>query len=154
MRVCQFRHSGAGNGSVFWRAPFVNGIAGGAGAPMTRIANYCAICGGLLVSRNTAGRMRPFCQRCETPVYFDPKVAVAVFITRAGRVLLIQRAVDPGKGKWALPAGFVDYDEAPEVAAIRETREETNLQVRIGKLLAVFPQTRPGLGGHRHCLCR
>ncbi len=112
---------------------------------MTRIANYCAICGGVLVSRNTAGRLRPYCQRCETPVYFDPKVAVAVFIARAGRVLLIQRAVDPGKGKWALPAGFVDYDEAPEAAAIRETREETNLQVHIGKLLAVFPKRDQGL---------
>lgn len=112
---------------------------------MTRIANYCAICGGLLVSRTISGRMRPFCQHCETPVYFDPKVAVVVFIARAGRVLLIRRAVDPGRGKWALPAGFVDYDEAPEAAAIRETREETNLQVHIGKLLAVFPKRDHGL---------
>ncbi|MCY4062480.1 MAG: NUDIX hydrolase [Chloroflexi bacterium] len=112
---------------------------------MTRIANYCAICGGLLQSEMVSGRIRPFCSRCDMPVYFDPKVAVVVFIELDERVLLIRRAVDPGKGKWALPAGFVDYDEAPEAAARRETLEETHLQVRIDKLLAVFPKRDHGL---------
>lgn len=112
---------------------------------MTRIANYCSLCGGSLVSRHLAGRIRPYCPRCDLTVYFDPKVAVAVFIEQAGRVLLIQRAVDPGKGKWALPAGFVDYDEAPEAAAVRETMEETGLQVQIDSLLAVFPKRDHGL---------
>ena len=112
---------------------------------MTRIANYCAVCGGPLERRQLSGRPRPFCPRCGTPVYFDPKVAVVVFIARAERVLLIKRAVDPGKGKWALPAGFVDHDEAPEDAAIRETREETHLQIRIDRLLAVFPKRDQGL---------
>ena len=78
-------------------------------------------------------------------MYFDPKVAVVVFIERDDKVLLIQRAVDPGQGKWALPAGFVDHDEAPEAAAIRETLEETNLNVRIEKLLAVYPKRDDGL---------
>ena len=112
---------------------------------MTRIANFCAVCGGALQRRQLSGRLRPFCPRCGTPVYFDPKVAVVVFIARDDRVLLIQRAVEPGKGKWALPAGFVDHDEAPEDAAIRETLEETCLQVRIDKLLAVFPKRDHGL---------
>ena len=112
---------------------------------MTRIANFCAVCGGALESRHVSGRRRPFCPRCGTPVYFDPKVAVVVFIASAGRVLLIQRAVDPGKGKWALPAGFVDHDEAPEAAAIREIFEETHLRVRIAKLLAVFAKRDHGL---------
>lgn len=89
--------------------------------------------------------MRPYCHACERPVYFDPKVAVVVFIVRNARVLLIQRAVDPGKGGWALPAGFVDHDEAPEAAAIRETLEETGLQVRIDRLLAVYPKRDEGL---------
>ncbi len=112
---------------------------------MTRIANYCANCGGPLKSQPVSGRLRPYCPRCDMPVYFDPKVAVVVFIEVDDRVLLIQRAVDPGKGKWALPAGFVDYDEAPEAAARRETLEETHLEVRIDKLLAVFPKRDHGL---------
>ena len=78
-------------------------------------------------------------------VYFDPKVAVVVFIQRVDRVLLIQRAIDPGRGKWALPAGFVDHDESPEAAAIRETMEETQLEVNIEKLLAVYPKRDEGL---------
>ncbi len=112
---------------------------------MSRIANYCARCGRSLTERLLGGRMRPYCASCEQPVYFDPKVAVVVFIERDDCVLLIQRAVDPGKGLWALPAGFVDHDEAPEAAAIRETLEETRLNVRIDKLLAVYPKRDDGL---------
>jgi ADP-ribose pyrophosphatase YjhB (NUDIX family) len=112
---------------------------------MTRIANYCPVCGRRLVSKQVSGRLRPYCSSCARPVYFDPKVAVVVFIERDDRVLLIQRAVDPGKGKWALPAGFVDHDEAPEDAALRETLEETHLRIRIDKLLAVFPKRDEGL---------
>ena len=112
---------------------------------MSRIARYCALCGGALVERVLGGRRRPYCVACQQPVYFDPKVAVVVFITRDDRVLLIQRAVEPGQGKWALPAGFVDHDEAPEAAAVRETLEETGLSVRIDKLLAVYPKRDDGL---------
>lgn len=112
---------------------------------MTRIARFCPLCGRPLINKHIAGRMRPYCSACEQPVYFDPKVAVVVFIGRDDRVLLIKRADDPGKGKWALPAGFVDYDEAPEAAAIREVLEETGLDVRIAKLLDVFPKRDEGL---------
>ena len=112
---------------------------------MTRIARFCPLCGLPLVTKHLSGRLRPFCPACEQPVYFDPKVAVVVFIARDDKVLLIQRAVDPGKGKWALPAGFVDYDESPEDAAVRETREETHLSVRISNLLDVFPKRDHGL---------
>jgi len=112
---------------------------------MTRVANFCPICGAALSHRQHSGRRRPYCDRCQQPIYFDPKVAVVIFIARAGELLLIRRAVAPGKGKWALPAGFVDYDEAPEAAARRETLEETGLSVRISKLLAVFPKRDEGL---------
>jgi len=68
-----------------------------------------------------------------------------VFIVQDDKLLLIQRGMNPGKGKWALPAGFVDYDESPEDAAIRETLEETHLTVTIDKLLAVYPKKDNGL---------
>ncbi len=112
---------------------------------MTRIAKFCALCGGPLVMLRHSGRVRPYCSACDTPVFFDPKVAVVVFMERGDRVLLIQRAIEPGKGKWALPAGFVDHDEAPEAAAIREVFEETRLTARIGRLLAVYPNRDEGL---------
>lgn len=112
---------------------------------MTRIANYCLVCGASLTKKHYGGRERPYCPSCQSPHYFDPKVAVVVFIERNDQVLLIKRAGDPGKGKWALPAGFVDHDEDPEEAAIRETLEETHLHVTVDKLLAVFPKRDNGL---------
>ncbi len=137
MRVCQFRHSGMWLGSLRQHRQLVNGQAGGG---MSRITNFCAVCGGRLTQQHHSGRLRPYCGACHLPVFFDPKVAAVIFVERAGEVLLVQRAMQPGIGKWALPAGFVDYDEAPESAAIRETLEETGLHVKIRKLLAVFPK--------------
>lgn len=112
---------------------------------MSRIANYCPNCGASLAWQHQQGRERPVCPQCNHIVYFDPKVAVVAFIQRDDHLLLIQRDIDPGKGKWALPAGFVDHDEAPEDAAIRETLEETGLHIRITRLLDVFPKRDEGL---------
>jgi len=62
---------------------------------------------------------------------------VALFIEQGDRILLVKRGVDPKRGKWALVAGFVDYGEAPEEAAIREAGEETGLEVTIDRLMDV-----------------
>src|SRR5690606_22403272 len=80
----------------------------------------------------------PVCPSCDHTVYFDPKVAVVVFTLWAEHVLLVKRAIDPKKGFWALPAGFVDADEDPQAAARREVREETGLEARIDRLLDVY----------------
>lgn len=112
---------------------------------MRRIANFCPQCGEALTQRDTHGRLRPVCPDCNHIVYFDPKVAVIAVIIQDEQVLLVQRANEPGQGKWACPAGFVEHDEAPEDAAIRETLEETGLVVRVTQLLEVFPKKDNGL---------
>lgn len=112
---------------------------------MSRVAKFCMSCGAPLEIREVHHVLRPVCTGCGITVYFDPKVAVVVFIQQGDRVLLVQRAGDPAKGKWALPAGFVEYDEPPEEAAIRETLEETGLSVKITRLLDVFPKKDDGL---------
>jgi ADP-ribose pyrophosphatase YjhB (NUDIX family) len=55
-----------------------------------------------------------------------------------GGIVLVRRAIAPSYGKWVFPGGFVDKGERVEEAAIRETREEVNLEVAIDRLLNVY----------------
>jgi 8-oxo-dGTP diphosphatase len=103
-----------------------------------QIANFCPICGTKLEMRPRSGGIRPVCPGCGHIVYFDPKVAVVVFICKDDRVLLVKRAIDPMKGCWAMPAGFVEAGEDPQAAARRESLEETSLMVEVDRLLDVF----------------
>lgn len=53
----------------------------------------------------------------------------------AGRLLLVQRGSDPHRGRWTLPGGRIEPDETPEQAVVRELREETGLDVRVGRVV-------------------
>jgi 8-oxo-dGTP diphosphatase len=112
-------------------------------APLT--INYCPRCGAAMTRAQRFGQLRPTCPDCGYVHFFDPKVAAAAFVEDGGRILLIQRGVDPERGKWALPAGYVDAGEDPRLAAAREVAEETGLQVRVTRLVDVFhSDRRPG----------
>ena len=107
--------------------------------------NFCPRCGAALETRECFGEPRPCCPDCGYVHFYHPQVAAAVFIHDAERVLLIKRAVEPERGKWALPAGYVDAFEDPRQTAVREVREETGLDVRVTRLVDVFHSThRPG----------
>jgi ADP-ribose pyrophosphatase YjhB (NUDIX family) len=108
-----------------------------------RVANYCPVCGAPTKIVERYGRLRPVCTDCDTTVFFEPKVAVVVLIAAGERVLLIQRANDPAKGTWAMPAGFVELDEDPRAAARRETLEETGLEIEITQLIDVLHRPDP-----------
>ena len=58
-------------------------------------------------------------------------------MVRGREVLLVQRGIEPFRGRWAFPAGFQDAWESPQEAAVREVREETGLEIRLGELLDV-----------------
>jgi 8-oxo-dGTP diphosphatase len=66
-----------------------------------------------------------------------PWVAVGVIVVRDGKVLLIQRGRDPGRGLWAVPGGMVDLGETTRAAARREAQEETGLDVEVGEVFWV-----------------
>lgn len=108
---------------------------------------FCPRCGQPLVEQDAFGRLRPVCAACGFVHFRDPKVAAAVLLIDGNRVLLIRRAVDPGRGLWALPAGFVEVDELPDEAAAREALEETGLRVAIGDLLRIRRITNPNKPG-------
>lgn len=111
---------------------------------MIREANFCPRCGAPLVWQQASGRLRPVCPRCGHVVYFDPKVAVLAFVVHEERLLLVRRALPPRQGEWAMPAGFMDYDEDPRQAVMREVLEETGLHVRVERLLEIFPRRDDG----------
>ena len=65
-------------------------------------------------------------------------MAAAAVIEQEDRLLLLRRAHAPWQGDWNLPAGYVEADEAPAQAAVRETREETGLKIQTGALLGEY----------------
>jgi 8-oxo-dGTP diphosphatase len=68
----------------------------------------------------------------------DPKVGVGAAVFRDGQLLLVRRVMEPGRGLWALPGGFLDAGEDPRVAVAREVLEEAGVEVEVGAVLEVF----------------
>jgi 8-oxo-dGTP diphosphatase len=106
--------------------------------PLADEINYCPRCGTPVEWAFRFSKDRPVCPSCDWVYFPDPKVAVAVLILQDGKILLAKRNIDPQKGFWSLPAGFVDAGEDPVQAAVRECLEETGLVVTITGLLDVM----------------
>nr|MDA3895508.1 NUDIX hydrolase [Desulfobacteraceae bacterium] len=99
---------------------------------------YCHFCGDRLTEKFYEGRVRLFCNSCQSPIYENPVPAIClVTIDKQERLLLVRRSVDPRKGWWCLPGGFMELQETPEEAGLRELAEETGLSGKIDRLLGV-----------------
>jgi 8-oxo-dGTP diphosphatase len=98
---------------------------------------FCPRCGAAVVTEFHYGHDRPVCPACRWMFFADPKVAAAVLVEDAGRVLLVRRVNEPFRGRWTVPAGFVNADEDPAAAAARECLEETGLTVKITGILDI-----------------
>jgi len=99
---------------------------------------YCTKCGGKLVRAQIEKKHRLQCAACGHIQYLNPIPAVGVCLEQDGKILLVQRAVEPCKGRWQVPAGFLEVDEDVAECALREIEEETNLKVRLKDLLGVY----------------
>jgi ADP-ribose pyrophosphatase YjhB (NUDIX family) len=105
---------------------------------------FCPRCGGALERRvvKTNEPKRLVCQACAFIFYQDPKVVAGTVFTLEGGIVLLKRGVEPALGKWVFPGGYVDRGESVRDAAIRETKEESQLDVRLNSLLDVYSYPR------------
>ena len=109
--------------------------------------NYCPQCGEKLQDTLVHGRQRPVCSACGYVVYLDPKVGAGAVVELDGKVVLVRRGMNPMRGYWSLPSGYVERDEAPDQTAVRELEEETGLRVAVDNLLNVYSFSHEGTGG-------
>jgi ADP-ribose pyrophosphatase YjhB (NUDIX family) len=107
-------------------------------SPLT--VRFCPLCGALLAREAVPPdqREQAVCSRCRFVFYLNPKVVAGTIPEQDGRVLLTRRSINPGRGLWTYPGGFVDYGETVSDAAVRETLEETGLHVELSSLLNVY----------------
>lgn len=102
--------------------------------------NFCSDCGGRLEERVPDGddRTRHVCAACGTVHYRNPLVVVGCIVESEARVLLCRRAIEPAKGLWTLPAGFLELGETLVAGACRETFEEAQARVEVTEPHAIL----------------
>ena len=89
-------------------------------------------------------RERLVCGRCEFIHYQNPKVVAGAVCTWKDKILFARRAIEPRKGFWTLPAGYMELGETTEQAAQREAKEEACADIEIDRLLAMYSVARIG----------
>jgi len=99
---------------------------------------WCPRCRSRLVVAEVEDTVRPHCPQCGFIFYQNPAPAAGAVIVDAGRILMVKRSVDPGRGDWCIPAGFTEWTEHPQQTAIRELKEETGLEITITSLFDIF----------------
>lgn len=97
------------------------------GAP--DVPAFCQRCGAPMALLERHNRLRPVCNACGYTWFADPKLSAVVVVDLGGKIVLHRRAMNPARGLWTLPGGFVDRGEEIESAARREVWEETGITV-------------------------
>ncbi len=102
--------------------------------------NFCSHCGNPVEQRIPLGdnRLRFVCPQCQTIHYQNPRIIAGCLPVWGEQVLLCRRAIEPRRGFWTLPAGFMENGETLEQAAARETSEEACARVRELSLYTLF----------------
>ena len=115
----------------------------GHGVPdwIARSLKHCSRCGAELGFGSVDGedRDRLACSSCGFVAYVNPRLVVTTIpVTDDGDVVLIRRGIEPGRGSWAQPGGFLEIDETVGEAAVREALEETGLLVEPGEIVGLY----------------
>lgn len=108
-------------------------------------ANFCLNCGARLELQHIAGRERQTCSQCGFILYRNPIPVVGALVERDGEILLLKRSIEPLRGFWAPPTGYMEWDESAEQAAAREVLEETGLEISVDGLVGVYSRANVGI---------
>ena len=101
---------------------------------------YCTKCGGKVVYQVPEGdnRKRAVCVECHHIHYENPRIIAGCLTYWEDQVLLCRRAIEPQRGLWTVPAGFMEQGESLEEGALRETHDEAFADVELGPLFVVY----------------
>ncbi|MDY0065229.1 MAG: NUDIX hydrolase [Steroidobacteraceae bacterium] len=100
---------------------------------------FCSDCGHPVERKVPEGDYLPryVCTACGVIHYENPRIIAGCVIETGSKLLLCKRAIEPRRGYWTAPAGFMENGESVQQGAAREAMEEALAHVRIGSLLAI-----------------
>jgi len=113
-----------------------------------RSLRFCHACGGALREEyvKSENHDRLVCKKCRKINYVNPKVVAGVIpVLPDGKIVLLQREIEPAKGSWSYPAGHQEVGETVEEAAIRETWEEICVRVKLNGLVGIYSYPDAGI---------
>jgi ADP-ribose pyrophosphatase YjhB (NUDIX family) len=107
---------------------------------------FCPACGEPVTPTTFEADHRPrlVCPRGHV-TWRNPRVVVGTLPITGGRVVLGRRDIEPARGRWGNPSGFLELGESTQEGARRETEEETRLRVEVGELIGVYSRPEAGI---------
>ena len=100
-------------------------------------ANFCMKCGTALEIRDVDGTDRSACPSCDFVFWGNYSIGVGALVVKDGKILLVRRSHDPGKGYWTNPGGYIEQWETIEETIIREVEEESGIKAKVNNILAL-----------------
>lgn len=114
--------------------------------------NFCPVCG-TAYQPDQLDTTSHICRKCNFVLYENQNATSSAIIIKNGQLLLVKRAHKPRVGYWDFPGGFIEMDETPQQAVIREVREELGVTIAINKLFNVYGPTEYKFQGKFHANC-
>lgn len=106
--------------------------------------NYCVTCGSPMETRVLDGLERRVCasESCGAVHWGNYSIGVGALVFRDGKILLVRRAQEPGKGNWTNPGGYIEQHEDIGTTVAREVMEETGVEAKVKSIIALRDQPR------------